>query len=569
MLVELNIRNFAIIKDLRIQFTRGLNLLTGETGSGKSIIIEALGIILGGRGTKELIRTGEEKSFLQAVFLVENLDKIKPYLDKYGIEIEENKLLIISREISLHYPSMSRINGRTVTLSILNEITSNLVDIFAQHEHQSLLNIVNHKILIDSFGNKDFKDLKIEIKMKYLEYIKEKKALSQMNLDSSQREREIDLLRYQIEEIESSNLNNENEAELENEFNRISNIKEIKHSVEEILEEFNGDDNERDPVLKSMSKSVSILNNILKYDNNLKEFFDRLENINFELRDISNELHHYVGNIDINEEKLYYLNEKIDMLNKLKKKYGNTIEEIIAYKENISKILEKLLNYEIEIENHKRIIEVYEKDLNSLSLEISTKRKLIAEELEEKIAYELKDLNMDNITFKVDFSKNHIPLSDGFDIIEFLISTNIGEDLKSMSRIVSGGEMSRIMLGFKSILASYDGIPTLIFDEIDTGISGRTAQVVGEKIYDISKKRQVISISHLPQIAALADSHYLISKSLNKDKKINTSISRLTDEERVLELGRLLGGVDVTDTTLKHAREMLDMTKKIKKVKLN
>lgn len=565
MLVELNIRNFAIIKDLRIQFTRGLNLLTGETGSGKSIIIEALGIILGGRGTKELIRTGEEKSFLQAVFLVEHVDKMKSLLDKHGIEIEENRLLIISREISLHYPSMSRINGRTVTLSILNEITSNLVDIFAQHEHQSLLNIVNHKTLIDSFGDKDFKDLKLRIKIKHIEYTKEKKALSQMNLDSSQREREIDLLRYQIEEIENSNLDNEDEVELENEFNKISNIKSIKSSIEEILEEFNGDNYEKISVLKSINRSVAILNNILKYDSNLKGFFDRLEDINFELSDISDELNHYSENMDINEEKLYDLNAKIDILNRLKKKYGNTIEEILKYKENASNKIEKLLNYEYEIENHKTMVRTYEKELNDLSLELSNKRKIIAKELEKRISYELKDLNMGNITFKVNFSKNSILLSDGFDIIEFLISTNIGEDLKSMSKIVSGGEMSRIMLGFKSILADYDGIPTLIFDEIDTGISGRTAQVVGEKIYDISKKRQVISISHLPQIAALADSHYVISKRLNKDKKINTNIVRLTDEERVIELGRLLGGVDVTDTTLKHAREMLDMTKKIKK----
>ena len=564
MLIELNIRNFAIIKDLRIQFTKGLNLLTGETGSGKSIIIEALGIILGGRGTKELIRKGEEKSFLQAVFLLEHIDKIKPLLDKYGIEIEENRLLIISREISLHYPSMSRINGRTVTLAILNEISSSLVDIFAQHEHQSLLNVANHKILIDSFGDKNFKDLKLEIKNKHAEYIKEKKALSQMNLDSSQREREIDLLKYQIEEIENTNLNNEDDNELENEFNKLNNVKVIKMGIEEILEAFNGSNYGKSSILESLGKNISVLNNILTYDSNLKGFFERLENINFELRDINNELDHYLGKLDINEEKLYYLSGKIDILNKLKKKYGNTIGEILKYKETILKDLERLLNYETEIEKHKFIIKTYEKELNDLSLALSNKRRIIAKSLEEKIAYELKDLNMDNIIFKVYFSKNQVPLNDGFDVIEFLISTNIGEDLKSMSKIVSGGEMSRIMLGFKSILASYDGIPTLIFDEIDTGISGRTAQIVGEKIYDISKKRQVISISHLPQIAALADSHYVITKNLNKDKKINTNIVRLNDEERVIELGRLLGGVDVTDTTLKHAKEMLDMTKKIK-----
>ena len=564
MLVELNIRNFAIIKDLRIQFTKGLNLLTGETGSGKSIIIEALGIILGGRGTKELIRTGEEKSFLQAVFLVENLEKLQALLDKSGIEIEEDGLLIISREISLHHPSMSRINGRTVTLAILNELTTKIIDIFAQHEHQSLLNVANHKVLIDSFGDKEFKSLKADIKDKYRDYLKEKKALSEMSLDSSQREREIDLLKYQMEEINNSNLENMDEEEIENEFNKLTNVKAIKSGIDEILEDFDSSDYEKKSILESMSKDVSILNNILKYDNDLKTSFERLESINFELRDIITELNHYADNIDINEEKLYNINQKIDIINNLKKKYGNNISEILNYRDDITIQLEKFLNYEEEIQKHIDIIEKYELELNDLSSILSGKRKVIAIELEEKIAYELKDLNMDNITFKVNFTNNNKLSNDGIDIIEFLISTNIGEDLKSMSKIVSGGEMSRIMLGFKSILASYDGIPTLIFDEIDTGISGRTAQVVGEKIYDISKKRQVISISHLPQIAALADSHYVISKDLNEDKKINTSISRLSEEERVMELGRLLGGVDVTDTTLKHAREMLDMTKRIK-----
>lgn len=564
MLVELNIKNFAIIKDLRIQFTRGLNLLTGETGSGKSIIIEALGIILGGRGTKELIRSDEDKSFLQAVFLVENIEKLMPLLDKHGIEIETDGLLIISREISLDHPSMSRINGQTVTLSILNEITSNLVDIFAQHEHQSLLNVRNHKLLIDSFGDEKFNELKLEIKSIYEAYIKEKTALSQMNLDSSQREREIDLLKYQIEEIDSSNLEDEDEEELENEFNKLNNSKAIQTGLGEIIENLNSSSEMENSILISLERNLMILNNIKKYDNNLEALFERLESLNFELKDINSELNHYMDYMDINEEELYYLNEKIDTINKLKKKYGNTIKDILEFKEKTLDELNKLLNYEEEIKKHEKTIYNYEKKLHKLSFLLSDERKKISEELEKRISAELKDLDMDNITFKVSFSQNEKFKKDGFDDIEFLISTNIGENLKSMSKIVSGGEMSRIMLGFKSILASKDGINTLIFDEIDTGISGRTAQVVGEKIYDISKKRQVISISHLPQIAALADSHFIISKKLNEDSKINTTVIKLSEEERVLELGRLLGGVNVTDTTLKHAKEMLDMTKNIK-----
>lgn len=567
MLVELNIKNFAIIKELRVQFTSGLNLLTGETGSGKSIIIEALGIILGGRGTKELIRTGEEKSYLQAVFFVENIKKIKNLLDKYSIDIEENGLLIISREFSINYPSMSRINGRTVTLSILNEITSNLVDIFAQHEHQSLLNIHNHKLLIDSFGDEKFKLLKDNIKKTYGAYKRYKKELSKMSLDSSQREREIDLLKYQLNEIEDANLEIEDEELIENEFKKLSNIKEIKVAIEEILGNLSSLDYERISIIDSVEKNVSILRGIVDYDLSLKEVFERFENINFELRDINNELNHYSARMEIDEEKIFFLNEKIDNINKLKKKYGNTLKEILIYRDTIEDSLDKLLNYEKEIKRYTDIIKEHEKELGVLSLKLSNKRKKISKDLEKNISCELKDLNMDNITFKVNFSQSNHFSEDGYDDIEFLISTNVGENLKSMNKIVSGGEMSRIMLGFKSILASKDGINTLIFDEIDTGISGRTAQVVGEKIYDISKKRQVISVSHLPQIAALADSHYVISKNMGEDGKINTNIVKLSEDERVMELGRLLGGVDVTDTTLRHAQEMIEMTREIKKNK--
>lgn len=564
MIIELCIKNFAIIEDLTIQFTKGLNLITGETGSGKSIIIEALSVILGGRATKDFIRKNQKKSFLQAVFLIEYMDKIEPILDKYGIEVEKDELLIISREISLDYPSISRINGVTVTLSILNKLTSNLVDIFGQHEHQSLFNVSGHKILIDSFGDEDFKKMKCEIKTKYLEYMDEKMALSKMNIDPNEREREIDLLKYQVKEIQNSNLDNENEEELQNNFIKISNIKNIKNVLEEIVQNLNNSDQGQTSITDILRKNTFALGNILKYDNDLKKYFDRLENVSFELEDIDNELQFYLSNIDTNEEEFYYLNEKIDLINKLKRKYGNTIEEILEYEKIISKRLEKFLNHEQEVENYKMKIRDYEKKLKDLSSLLSSQRKLIAKELERKISYELKDLNMNNVTFKVGFSEKQVLSDDGFDTIEFLISTNIGEDLKPLTKIVSGGEMSRIMLGFKNILASYDNIPTLIFDEIDTGISGRTAQIVGEKIYNISKKRQVISISHLPQIAALADSHYIIFKKVIENT-INSDIKKLSDEERVVELGRLLGGVDVTDTTLQHAREMLEMTKKIKK----
>ncbi len=562
MLLELDIKNFAIIEDLNIQFTKGLNLLTGETGSGKSIIIEALGIILGGRGTKDLIRSGEDKSTLQAVFFLENLDKVKNKILEYGIEQDSDNLLIISREIASKGPSISRVNGKTVTLSILNKITDLLVDIFAQEEHQSLLNVSNHKDLIDSFGNKEFMTLKEEIRRNYLNYIKEKEELEKINIDINQRNREIDLIRFQIQEIDDADLSDK-EDDLENEYNKLLNIKDINLGISKINDLYNnynyGDTN----IQAYLNNCISILLDLIKFDKSLQSYLDRMESVNYELEDINNDLINYKSTNDLDEERLYKLRERIDLINKLKRKYGNTIDDILSYREKINKELQALLNFENEISIRKNNIEKISQVLLTKSKKISEIRKIIGADLEKQILKELDTLNMENVNFKVNFKERTHFSIDGIDQIEFLISTNIGEDLKSLNRIVSGGEMSRIMLGFKSILAEADNIPTLIFDEIDTGISGRTAQIVGEKIHRIAKKHQVISVSHLPQITALADSHYQISKKINNQGKVTTQITKLNDEERIYVLARLLGGVNVTSTTLKHAKEMLEMSKKI------
>lgn len=563
MLLELSIQNFAIIEDLKIEFTSGLNLLTGETGSGKSIIIEALGIILGGRSTKELIRTGEDKAVLQALFYIEENHRIKTQFDKFGIDMEESGLIIITREIFTSGPSISRINGRIVTLGILNKISYNLVDIFGQHEHQSLLHISNHKILIDSFGDNIFNSLKMDIKNKFEQYTKEKNELQKMDINSAEKERQIDLLKFQIDEINAAELSSTDDSELENQFNKINNLKTIGLGIGQIIDLLTGENLENISIIDSINKSIAILNNLKKYDNDLTLLFDRFESIGFELNDINKELYYYVDRLELDDEKLTYLTDRINTVNKLKKKYGNTVEKINDFKYEIQDELDNLLNYEKEMSRLKNNINQLENDIYILSKNLSEKRKNIAKTLEKSITIELSQLNMDNVVFKVDFKENKNLAVDGIDHIEFMISTNIGEGLKPLSKIISGGEMSRIMLGFKSILAEYDGIPTLIFDEIDTGISGRTAQVVGEKIKKISKNHQVISISHLPQIAALADSHYLINKASVSNKSI-TTITKLSYEERVLEMARILGGVDVTDTTLNHAREMLEMTKKLK-----
>lgn len=563
MLVELNIRNFAIIEDLKIRFTKGLNILTGETGAGKSILIEAIGIILGSRTSKDFIQTGNDKAFLEGVFYIENPATIMPILDEYGVDFDEDNLLIITKEIYLNSPSLSRVNGKNLTLSMLNNITRKLVDIFGQHEHQSLLDMSNHQKLVDSFGDESFIQLKSAIKLNYEDMVTEKRKLKELSIDSRERDREIDILKFQIQEIDDARLTTDDEYNIENEYQKLSNVKEISFAINEVTESISTDNYENKNILDLMSRNVSIINNVKKFDKDLDPIHTRLENFRFELQDLNRELIDYLDTIEIDAERLTFLDERLNLVNKLKKKYGNNIEKILEFREDSSERLNKLNNYEKELEKtNKKILEL-EKSLEEYSESLSNKRKEISRVLEQKIKEELIALNMNKVNFKVDFRRSVQFTSEGYDKIEFLISTNLGEELKPLSKIASGGEMSRIMLAFKSILAFFDRIPTMIFDEIDTGISGRTAQIVGEKIYEISKEHQIICISHLPQIAALADSHFVINKVI-VDNKTKTMINRLSDDGRIEEMARLLGGVDLTDTTLKHASEMIEMSKKIK-----
>ncbi|MBC8588428.1 DNA repair protein RecN [Paratissierella segnis] len=559
MLKELSIKNFAIIDDLKIEFDYGLNLLTGETGSGKSIIIEALGLVLGGRSSKDLIRTGQEKAFVEALFCIDN--NIKSLLSKYGFDTGED-ILVISREISENYPSISRLNGRPITLNILSKITPNLVDIFGQHEHQSILNTQNHLLLIDSLGDKGHRGLLEKIDSNYEKYIDEKKKLDEMRISSAEREREIDLLKYQIEEIDNANLSPEDDFEIENNFKKYSNIQSIQMGLGNVLENLDGSDYEKDSILNLLSNCISFLNNIKSFDEDIVKYLNRFDELRYELQDLARDINYYLESLEIDEEKLIYYRDRLDLVNKLKKKYGGTIEKIFDYRNKIFDEYENLINYEKKIEEINNNLKKYEEMLTNDSILLRDKRIKIAKTLEKRLTEELKELNMTNVVFKVNFKEKDLSYN-GLDDIEFLIATNPGESLKSLSKIISGGEMSRIMLGFKNILADNDKIPTLIFDEIDTGISGRTAQIVGEKICKISKNHQIISISHLPQITALADSHFKIYKQSQNGTTV-TKVKKLTFDEKIQEMARLLGGVNVTETTVNHAKEMLSMSKKIK-----
>ncbi|NLX62871.1 MAG: DNA repair protein RecN [Tissierellia bacterium] len=562
MIVELSIKDFAIIDNIKINFHKGFNVLTGETGAGKSIIVEGISMILGQRASKEMVRTGKEKALLEGVFYLENPNKINSILEEYGIDSDTNNYLVISREIYSSGRTISRINGRNVTVNMLNRVTSNLVEIHGQHQHQSLLKVENHMKIIDAFGDSNFKKLMSEVKDIYEELQREKKKLKELSLNIMEREREIDLLKYQLNEIDSTNIDKIDEDEIISEYNKLNNIKEIAYNLGQAYNILNNEDFDSMSIIKGINRCITSLNSIANYDNTIKEFNNSLESINFELQELSRSIINYLENLVIDEERLKYLEEQIDTINRLKKKYGNTIQDIIKYRDSIENRLHTLLNNEEAINKSEKRIVHLEGKLKELCTKLTEERKKISKNIEFLITKELEDLNMTSVTFKVNFEKNEVFTAKGWDKIEFLISTNKGEELKPLSKIVSGGEMSRIMLAFKSILASYDNIPSLIFDEIDTGISGRTAQIVGEKIKSISKNHQVICISHLPQIAALGDSHFLIEK-MNKFGKTQIYVKKLDYEERVNEISRLIAGVDLTETTKQHAREMLEMSKKL------
>lgn len=552
MLIELKIENFAIIENLTIEWGSGLNILTGETGSGKSIIIDALGMVLGGRSNKDLIKTGAEYAYVEAVFSFYNEDLSK-FLSENGFEIGE--LIVLSRQINRNKPSITRINGRVATQSVMTYISSKLVDVYAQEENQYLMSPKNQMDLIDDFCTIEHKK-KQENLLNLFEEIKkyEEKKASLENFESS-REREIDLLTYQIKEIEDANLTPYDDEDLENDFKKFSNSSLIRENLEATLNLLRGD-YEVTAVEDGIDKAVSFFSNVKKFEPDLDEIYKELENIRFNISSVYKEIESYLENMEIDQEKFMYLEARIDTVNSLKKKYGYNIEEINKFKSEAELRLKELKNFEENLNNiSQKIDELYKESLN-LAQEISKDRKTVSKWLEENVEKEISKLNINNARFKINIYEKELS-STGIDRIEYMISTNIGEDFKPLSKIASGGEMSRIMLGFKSIIASKDNIPTVIFDEIDSGISGMTANIVGKKIKELSNDRQVIVISHLPQIVSKANSHYKIYKEINKNKT-GTYVKKLKNSERVGEIARLIGSEEITDLTLKAAKEMIE-----------
>lgn len=559
MILELYMKNCALIEELRLDIDKNLNILTGETGSGKSIIIGALGLCLGGKYDRSFLRKGTEKGLVEALFDVNN-QKLKEKLLENGIDIEEDNQIIISKEIFDDGKSISRINGRNVKVSFLKEISNYLIDIHGQHQNQVLFDKDTHIDFLDLFGEELLYESKSDYEKTYIEYNEVKKALNVLteNKDDMQIQREIDLMKFQINEIESANLN-------ENEYEDLLKQRDVYRNGEKIFTNLNNAYlNLYDGSINSVdliSKSLGDLGAIAQYDEKLNDYNDTIERIMYELQDISRDIRSYKENIDFSPYELEQIEQRVDEINTLRRKYGDTIEEILAYKDKINERLDEILNRDEKVEELKLKLKKVEDILVIKAEKLTQKRKEVARNLQEKLLYELKSLNMKNVVFEVSFGKSTFN-AKGQDDIEFMISFNLGEDIKPIYKVASGGEMSRFMLAFKTILADIDEIDTLVFDEIDTGISGIAAQIVGEKLSLIAKKKQIICITHLPQIAANADTHYCIEKKTSNERTF-TVISRLDDNQRKDEIARLIAGSNITEKTMEHASEIIELAKKV------
>lgn len=555
MLLQLNIKNFALIEELSISFDNGFNVLSGETGAGKSILIDAINYVLGGKFNRDFIRTGEDKTFVEAIFTLEN-EKSKEELIKQGIEYED--WIIISRETFQSGKSIAKVNGRSIILSQLKMLTETLIDIHGQHENQNLLSYSNHITYLDYFGEEALKKYLNKYKNLYKELNEIENKILNLAGKNGEREKTIDFLKYQLEEINAANLKIEEEEELEERYNILSNSEKINKSLSLSYKMLYDGDENTSSIIDSIGSIVRDLKSVENHMEKIKKISVSLEEIYYNLEENTRDIREIKDTIYYDEEELNIINSRLFQIGSLKKKYGNSIKEILSYRDKINVKYEELINSEAIIEelNHKKGIII--KELKEHALEIHSLREKFANILEVKIKEELNYIGLEKSTFKVSVELKEDLNENGLDKVQFLISTNPGEPLKPLEKVVSGGELSRIMLALKTVFVNKDKIPSVIFDEIDTGISGRIAQSVGEKMYCISKTHQVFCVTHLPQIACISDVHYQVAKEVVNNKTY-TSINKLNDKEKSQEIARMIGGTEVTTLTLRHAEEMISL----------
>lgn len=552
MLLNLHVKNLAIIDEIEVEFSEGLNVLTGETGAGKSIIIGSINIALGGKVSKDIIRTGTEFALVELTFLAEDSEQINS-LEKLGITLEED-VVVISRKIT-KCRTINRVNGETVSVSMLKSIADILIDIHGQNEQQSLLYKNKHMEIVDRYAAEKMCGRDMEFSEMYRQYKDMLVKYSEKEMSEEERLREVSFIRYELEQIEQAHLVKGEEEKLQERYRYLSNANEIKSGINEVYSLVEDSYGDSQSVSQMLGRSSHILAKISGYDERLKELARQIADIDELIMDFNRDLQEYASDMDENGEEFAEVETRLDLVRTIKSKYGATTELVENYAKDLENKLEKYEAYEEYRANLEKKIEIYKIKLEKLGESISKIRKKCSAELEKRITDALIDLNFLQVKFEIAIRELDEFNSKGKDEVEFMISTNSGEDLKPIGQAASGGELSRIMLAIKAVLAEHDSIGTLIFDEIDVGISGRTAQKVAEKMAFIGHSHQVICISHLAQIAAMADHNYLIEKN-NLLNKTSTVIRQLEGDEIVEEIARILGGAKITDAVLESAREM-------------
>lgn len=547
MLTSLKIENVAIIESAAIEFGCGLNVLTGETGAGKSIVIDSINAILGERTSRDIIRTGAQSAKVYAVFEDVNA-KVRKFLDEHGIDCEDG-VLIINRTLSREGKNVCRLNGAPVTVSMLREIGSELIDIHGQHDNQALLSPEKHCGFVDSFaGNAE---IIADYREKYGRLCEVRSKLKKLTTDESSKSQRIDFLTYQIDELEKAEITPGERDELKARKTLINNSQKVIESLNVAYEALKADGAGIDMITDAESE----ISDASAYMEALGEASEKITDIRYELEDIAETVRDAMSEVDFDQSELEEIDERLDLLYRLSKKYGNTEEEMLEYLEKAKTELDNIAFSEEKVKELQKQEEEALAETEAAAKKLTESRKTAGEKLSEAICSELEFLDMPNVRFVV--KCDDIGLTEnGKDEIEFLISANVGEEPKPLAKIASGGELSRIMLAIKNVLAEADGVDTMIFDEIDTGVSGRAAQKIAMKLKSASKGRQVICVTHLAQIAAQGDVHLYISKSVS-DGKTYTNIKSLIEEDRVAEIARIMGGMEITKLQLESAREML------------
>lgn len=563
MLSEISIKNFAIIEELDVTFDEGLTVLTGETGAGKSIIIDAVQLLAGGRGSTEFIRHGSKKAELEGLFTIDQKSHpIIAKLEELGIEVDDGTI-ILRRDLNFNGKTVCRINGKLVTIAILREIGSYLIDIHGQHENQELMHEKRHIHLLDQFAGQQLVQAYENYSDLYEQYRKLKQKIEAADENEQQIAQRIDLYSFQLKEIDAAALVIGEEETLEEEKRKLQNFNRIYERLNTAYVSISGDTHALDWVGSAMSD----MEDAASVDSTLKTHAESISTSFYTLQETAHDLQVILEEMEFDPTRLEIVEDRLALHTSLRRKYGKTIEDILLYRDKISDELESLLSRDERLSIAQEKLDHLHQDLQIEAAELSIIRQTTAGHLEQAIMEQLEQLHMEKATFKVEIKQKPAGMfdSNGFDDVSFQISTNVGEPLKSLVKVASGGEISRIMLALKTIFSKHQGVTSIIFDEVDTGVSGRVAQAIADKIAMIATHSQVLCISHLPQVAAMADQHYLIKKDV-QDERTRTSVHDVIDSDRTKELSRMLSGTEITPLTLKHADELLVLASERKKV---